>query len=481
MSFRKDKSYKWVLLPIETKVREFHAKVLLACVAAEAGFGVILWTLDESKKQKWRSLPRGICLEKSIVNANAKKFELLRKYGNRVCAWCEEGLVLLNQKEYQQRRVFEKSVVQADHFFAWGDYQADAIIEKVPSVKDRMRIYGNPRIDILRHEFRSVFDDETEALKERFGDFILINTNFSLCNHVKGTDAVINIFKKSGKISTEAQEAFYQGWIKFKAELHNEFNLMVHAVSRSYPDFKIIIRPHPSENFESWKQAVADLHNVRVIHKDNATPWLMAAKVVIHNGCTTGLEAYLLDRPVIAYQPVTSSEYDFYLPNEVSRKAINIENLIDTINLIVSKGADTIVDENRKKRQIVDPYLKGLDGAFASDRIVEALKQLDVAPQPFAPSASRRILQVLQSLWPLIKFRLRDIKDRFVIVSDIQDKIPPQTLHNIQKRYAEQKFPGMSLEEVEQTISKFQCASGRFTSIGVEKIGHNCFVVGAWD
>lgn len=477
MSFQRDKSYKWILLPIETKIREFHAKVLLACIAAESGFAVVLWTLGESKKQKWRFLPRGICLEKSIVKANAKKFALLRKYGNKVCAWCEEGLVLLSRKEYQDRRVNDVSVDQVDLFFAWGDYQADAILEKVPSAQDCMRVYGNPRIDILRQEFRSIFDDDAELLRERHGDFILLNTNFSLCNHVKGTEAVISIFKKSGKIQTEEQEIFYNNWIEYKSRLHGEFILLVKALSQSYPELNIIIRPHPSENFESWEQVTANLKNVRVIHEGNVIPWLMAAKVVIHNGCTTGLEAYLLDRPVIVYQPVSSSEFDFYLPNSVSRKTTSVDNLIETIQLLFTEGEKTFIAGNSDKRSIVEPYLKGLDGTFASEQIVDALNQIDVHPQPFTPSVLQRLKQSWYRLWLSAKYTVRDIKDRFILVGNQQGKDSSKTLLDLQKRYSEQKFPGMSLEEVKETIGKLQNTSGRFSSVGVEEIGENCFVI----
>ncbi len=477
MSFQRDKSYKWILLPIETKIREFHAKVLLACIAAESGFAVVLWTLGESKKQKWRFLPRGICLEKSIVKANARKFALLRKHGNRVCAWCEEGLVLLSRQEYQQRRVNENSVAQVDLFFAWGDNQSDAIVGKVPSAKDCMRVYGNPRIDILRQEFRSIFNEDADLLRERYGDFILINTAFSLCNHVKGTEAVINIFKKSGKIQTEEQEVFYNNWIEYKARLHKEFIVLVKALSKFYPELNIIIRPHPSEDFESWKQVTTGLGNVQVVHEGNVIPWLMAAKVVIHNGCTTGLEAYLLDRPVIAYQPVTSSEFDFYLPNSVSRKAISVDNLIETIQLLFTEGEKSFVAGNSDKRSIVEPYLKGLDGTFASEQIVEALNQLDVEPQPFTASVLQRLKQSWYRLWLAAKYTIRDVKDRFILVGNQQGKDSSNTLLGLQKRYSEQKFPGMTLEEVQETISKLQNTSGRFSSVGVEQIGENCFVI----
>ena len=479
MSFNKKKKYKWILLPIETKNREFHAKVLLACVAAEAGFAVVLWSLGDSKKQKWRYLPRGICLEKSIVKANNKKFALLRKFDNKVCAWCEEGLVLLSRKEYQQRRVCEESVRQVEYFFAWGDYQADAIIEKIPSARSKVLICGNPRIDILRSELRSVFDEDVSTLVKHYGDFVLVNTNFSLCNHVKGTEAVIKIFKQSGKISSKEQESFYHEWIKFKSRLYQEFILLVRGLSTAFPDLKVIIRPHPSENFESWKQTAKDFNNVHVVHEGNVIPWLRAAKVVIHNGCTTGLEGYLLDRPVIAFQPVTSPEFDFYLPNTVSSKATSIDAVIDTVRLYLQEGNG--IDSSREKRTAVDLYLKGLEGKLASDHIVSVLEQIEVTPQSFSPSLIRQITRRLFGTWSALKYYIRNIKDRLVIVHDTGNTGSSQTLHEIQKKYTEQKFPGMSLEEVQITVEKLQNASGRFQTVKVVEVDKNSYVIGAWD
>ncbi len=53
----------------------------------------------------------------------------------------------------------------------------------------------------------------------------------------------------------------------------------------------IIVRPHPSENHEKWCEVLPEHEKVIVKHEGNVLPWLMAAQVVIHNSCTTGIEA----------------------------------------------------------------------------------------------------------------------------------------------------------------------------------------------
>ena len=48
----------WLIIPIETKVRELDAKTYLACAAAEAGFRVLLGDQNALMK-RLASLPRG--------------------------------------------------------------------------------------------------------------------------------------------------------------------------------------------------------------------------------------------------------------------------------------------------------------------------------------------------------------------------------------------------------------------------------------
>ena len=68
---------------IEIKVREFDAKLLLACVAAEAGYTVILGQ-QRVFKRRLEEMPRGIYLDKSVATAKAQKHLRLQ---NLVFKW----------------------------------------------------------------------------------------------------------------------------------------------------------------------------------------------------------------------------------------------------------------------------------------------------------------------------------------------------------------------------------------------------------
>jgi surface carbohydrate biosynthesis protein len=56
----------------------------------------------------------------------------------------------------------------------------------------------------------------------------------------------------------------------------------------------------------------------------------MATKALIHNGCTTGVEAYVMRIPALSYRATVNEDYDYgfyFLPNKISHQCFNFEEL----------------------------------------------------------------------------------------------------------------------------------------------------------
>jgi surface carbohydrate biosynthesis protein len=96
-----------------------------------------------------------------------------------------------------------------------------------------------------------------------------------------------------------------------------------------------MVRPHPSKNtyiYGSYLYRHTDIH----IHKRfEVRPWILESKAVIHNSCTTGVEAALLNTPVIAYVPHESKRLE--TPNEVSVRCTTAADVFDTIDHYVER------------------------------------------------------------------------------------------------------------------------------------------------
>ena len=70
-------------------------------------------------------------------------------------------------------------------------------------------------------------------------------------------------------------------------------------MARRFPDHRIILRPHPSEIVENWHAWIGSHDEIEVVREGAAVPWILAAHMLVHTNCTTGVEAVALDKPSI--------------------------------------------------------------------------------------------------------------------------------------------------------------------------------------
>jgi hypothetical protein len=244
----------------------------------------------------------------------------------------------------------------------------------------------------------SFYDEEVSALRQKFGNFILINTNF---NHVNAFYPGQNLFqpvKAPGEIADFGQaargmpRAYAEGFRDHKQAVFEDFQKLIPLLEKSFPDYAIVVRPHPTENQAIYHSIAQRCQRVNVTNEGNVVPWLMAAKALIHNGCTTGVEAYVMGVPAISYRPTVNDYYDdgFYrLPNRLSHQCFSFEALQETLGKILS--AELGAAEGEQRRALVDRHLAALDGPPACERIVDVIEKVaaELAGAPLPPAADR--------------------------------------------------------------------------------------------
>jgi surface carbohydrate biosynthesis protein len=451
---------KWLFIPVEVKVRELQAKILLACMAAERGFNVVLGEAH-AIRDALHLLPAGVLLEKGVAPSPEDSFKRFRNLGNVVVSWCEEGLVFFDDDDYVRRKISGDELAQVERFFAWGQYHADVISSNFPSMKNRIVCSGNARLDLLRPEFREVFSAETQKLQEELSPYILVNTNFSHCNHKKGEHGYLELLRNAGKIRTKEEERCAEGWMTHKRCLFDAFIPMIRRISKAFPQQKVIVRPHPGENYETWIDLYKSDSNIDVIHDGGVIPWIMASSVVIHNGCTTGIEAVLLGHPAIAYRPVTSEVYDQYLPNSVNYQSDHEDHLIESLDLLLNKHDSEQFIENPKWSKTLERYVSGTGAASACDIILEEVSKVhnDIRPSGRRP------------WYPLHKLHLSS----YMKLNSLANTI----LSGARERgeYSEQKFPYLHLTELTKEIQKMRKSSKRFDGVKPKRLEENIFLL----
>lgn len=446
-----------LILPCETRVREFDAKLLLACHAVGRGFDVIVgW--KRSIDLNVLKLPQGIYVGKSVTNRNLLMFRILRRLGHMLTAWDEEGLVYASAEVYQQTKVGVEALNEPRCLFAWGEANAAAWRSVDGFAGTPIVTAGNPRVDLLRPELRGYFSGQAAALRAEHGDFVLINTNFSRLNHFfESQSRQRKLLEEGGDAITDDADPRL-GWAAHKAALFEAFKEMVPVLARRFPDATIVVRPHPSENAGVWLDISADFANVRVIHAGNIAAWLHAAKVTIHNGCTTAVESYLLDRPAIAYQPVSSPEYDHYLPNGLSIEAVDLQSLEDHVAAALAGDTTVCPIQAAERERLARDHIASRGDVPACELILDGLAPYR-RQTPHKPALSKRLAGVAAAEGRALFKRMAAL-------------VPNNPNHVAYQRHM---FPPIGAAEVRSIVAQFGGLLGRFEDIRVTPWQENAF------
>jgi surface carbohydrate biosynthesis protein len=243
-----------LLIPVENQVRELDPKLLLACIAARRGFPSYIGSRREFHFDI-TSFPRGIYLSKSVTGASDMMFRIMQCFGHKVVAWDEEALVHLPAETYYSRRLSPKAMSRVSRLFAWGEDNAELWRQYAHLPKTAIiDVTGNPRNDLLRPELHAYYESEVEKIQKAYGNFILVNTNF---NHVNAFTPVQNLFQpvekpgetpKFGRAAKGMGRAYAEGLRDHKQAIFEDFQRMIPALDRAFPDYGIVVRPHPTES-----------------------------------------------------------------------------------------------------------------------------------------------------------------------------------------------------------------------------------------
>lgn len=336
-----------LLFPIEGMMRELDFRLVLAVKYAEKHHRIFIGqtfscfrVMDETDggvfvgkaiSAPWPRSP----LAPFDKRVGRVSYDVIKMRGFSVVHLSEEGAIFTGTEaswadvlDFQ----LDPCIMQAEDFIlTWGDWQRDYYRAKSPRVADHIRTTGHPRFDLYAPEYAELFREDAEAIRARFGTFVLVNTNFGLALHPQGPDVLFSAYEGYDPSNPELRERFIAQWSRVNRTMPS-FVELVHFLSLRRPDVNIVLRPHPSDDPALYHAAFRGIPNVHVLREGSVVPWLIAASIVVHDGCTTGLESYLLDRPVLNYRPVPGDPTtDHFLANIFGWHATTREEALEII------------------------------------------------------------------------------------------------------------------------------------------------------
>jgi len=347
--------------------REFHGNLLLSLLAANKDFNVFIGTNRVYKKLlKENLLSPGIFHTKSISHGNEKtelNKELYKK--NFVLTGIDEENGLIHKTDYFKIFIKPRMKLKDLEFFSavfcWGDYDYDKFIEFLKPYKKKFFLTGSPRVDLWKKKFCKVW--QRSDLKAK--NYILVVSNFAYCNNFFSFNELVKRQEKAGYYNRspdlKKQELVYY---KYQKKVMFKFVDLIKHLSKSLSsDQNIIFRPHPSEKKEFWEKHIGKLKNVEIEDKGNIAPLIQNSKIVIQNGCTSSLEAFISNTPVINFIPIKTKGHKF---GEFAKDfSINFQSKKKVIEFIKKRKFIIL-----NKKTIVNKRILYLDNELSTNKII---------------------------------------------------------------------------------------------------------------
>lgn len=369
-----------IYLTVEESTRELDAKLLVAGMAAEVGYDVIIgqqWLMSSN----WQHLPLGVVVFKGNNATQHVNVRNAKRAGHRVATIEEEALGVVDAVEIA--RLYNPGVEEdCDLLFMQGEFQRQVMAQHFPGAAERMVATGNPRIDLLRPLLLKAWQAESNSIRARFGRFILINTNYATINSHWGDTLSYYDVAVGARVFREnnpEDDLLFDEQVEWECANIRAMTGLIRQIEADLPNVPIIIRPHPSERIDLWEYAFAGRPCIHVVREGHHLPWTLASELLVHTSCTTGAEAFIAGCPSVGLRVGSSRFHDFFLSNLVNP---TFDSLTEASRFVVAHFRDPswFRADHEERRALLEGHLASTSGPLAAERLVEKL--VTVLPSP---------------------------------------------------------------------------------------------------
>ena len=367
-----------IYLHVEISARELDSKLLLATIAASRGHEVIVSDLTGIIKGAQSGLlAPGIFHTKSLTPSEDKfaRHKSLINKGFKITSIDEEGnLNDYGYHRFAKQRYSDAMIDQSSAVFGWGSDDVEAL--KQIYSKNSYKIYktGSPRADLWNTLFSDYWNSTSSIPKK---PFLLVACNTGYANNIKTFKELIKFESQIGRFQRDPE--LLKKRIGETAEDYNKIFSYIKALqylSNHNKGFDIVLRPHPSEDIETWDILLKGIPNVHVIRDGPINMWVKNSFAVMHNSCTTALEATVSKKPVVTFIPF-EQQYASKLANELGYRVESLEELSNKVNTIFdSYKLDNQKELDTPLPNIVSKKIYLDDNELAAEKMIKIWEKI---------------------------------------------------------------------------------------------------------
>lgn len=262
-------------------------------------------------------------------------------------------------------------------YFLWGSRVYEAFKAGGTLKPEQLHPTGCPRFDFAAPRWRSLLDGEQRG-------YLLVNANFPLVN---SRFASRPDDERQAMIRFGFDAAYIDRLLTDLKQVFKHYLVDIGRLAAARPDRQILVRPHPFEREEAYREALGRHANVVIDGTGSVLDRIQNAAAIIHLNCGTAIEAVLLGKLPIQLEhlntPATAGHA--LLPARVSRPTESFEELLAMV--------DDIDAETRKfdfagvHAAEIHPFFHHNDGR-AAERVADVLVGINDRRAPFVSLSS---------------------------------------------------------------------------------------------
>lgn len=364
-------------ISVELKARDMDSRLLIAAEALKRGLHVVYgqqWVINKN----FFSMPEGAVLFKTVNEIQASLMLDAANAGHIVAASDEEVFACASKACFESGMGPTAAQV-VDVFFAQGKQHASTVANQYPAIKERIRITGNPRIDLLGQWGRPAYQPQAAKIKREIGSYILFNTNFGWINSIwNAREDTKQIAIRSGHLDLNdpVSVAAYEAELEWERSNMVELERIIDWMQKGLPGVKAVIRPHPAEDSSYWKGKYDGSKDVLIVEGSSHIPWTLGAEVLVHTTCSTGMEAALMDTPALSITPRPDAAlHSYLLTNAVNPTVQSWQEAADALAAYINKG-DGLLSERSVYASTLNQHFSDLDESHSAALIVDEITAL---------------------------------------------------------------------------------------------------------
>jgi surface carbohydrate biosynthesis protein len=375
-----------VCLIVDNPLRDLEGLVLLGRQLAARGVRVTLVPMYEQGFDVPALRPDLVLVNYTRPN-NADLIKVYKRAGILVGVLDTEGIGGKNADQFAEMVKRAGCTDLVDLYCVWGQAQHAAFLTHGTVPAELVRATGCPRYDFCAPPWRAVLPEPSIA-----PGYVLINTNFPTVNprFSRSSSHEEESMVQAGFSREFARQFIADAGLAYRTVLDTSIKLASH-----FTEVQFVLRPHPFESLSSY-DAFAELPNAHVIQSGTSLEWISGARLLIHQNCSTAIEAAMLGVEPVSMEWFNTPALRLQAATGVSREAASEADLIDLVQKRLDGKLRAPSSETEEfRRKIMGDLYTAIDGG-SSARVtgailetIEAVRHGKAATRTLPPPSPR--------------------------------------------------------------------------------------------